>query len=446
MPRMRNSATLFLTYPLLTTMTTDADVVIVGAGPAGLSLALSLAQAGLQVAVLEQQSEAQLAEPAPDGREIALTHPSMHSLQRLGIWQRLQPHERGFVEQAIVHDGHVGQHPTLNIHPLGTDLEMLGGMVPNHAIRRSAWEEAAGTEGLELITEASVHQVQVYADYAEVHYTQQHKGLRADAPSLKAPLVVAADSRFSQVRRMLGVGVHMHDTGRSVLVCRMQHKLPHYQVAHECFGYQRTLAILPLLPEPGMADDEHQCSVVITSDNADIQHLSSLDADSFAQEVEALFQHRLGEMALTTPRHSYPLIATYAQRFSGQRFALLGDAAIGMHPVTAHGFNLGLSGMELLSQTILAAFEQGFDWGNAASLQGYANTHHRHAWPIYQGTNAIVRLFTDQRPLPRLLRQAVLRGAEHFPPVKLAIVSQLSGHSPWRLLQSQWQRLPFLRR
>lgn len=444
-------------------MTTDADVVIVGAGPSGLALALSLVQAGLQVTLLEQQSQAQLAQPRPDGREIALTHPSMHSLERLGIWQRLHAHERSFVQQAVVHDGYVGQHWPLHIHPLGTDLSMLGGMVPNHAIRRSAWQEAAGIEGLEIITSASVSHIQMHSDCAQVFYTQHHapgdegkdenvadnsrsSSDGSSTHSLYTPLVVAADSRFSQVRRMLGVGVHMHDTGRSVLVCRMQHELPHQHIAHECFGYQRTLAILPLLPQPEMEEGLHLCSVVITSDNADIEHLASLDEDSFAQEVQALFQHRLGEMQLTSVRHSYPLIATYAQRFSGQRFALLGDAAIGMHPVTAHGFNLGLSGMELLSQAIVSAFEQGYDWGNAASLQSYANAHHRHAWPIYQGTNAIVKLFTDQRPLPRLLRQAVLRGAEHFPPVKLAIVSQLSGHSPWRLLQSQWQRLPFMRR
>jgi len=155
--------------------------------------------------------------------------------------------------------------------------------------------------------------------------------------------------------------------------------------------------------------------------------------------VQAQFNDRLGPMALVGERHAYPLVAVYAQRFAGHRCALLGDAAVGMHPVTAHGYNLGLAGVERLTAALVSARQRGQDIGSADALAPYAQGHHRHAWPIYQGTNAIVRLYTDARPVPRLLRQLVLQGARRLPPLQAAIVGQLTGKAP------QWMRALTLR-
>ena len=225
----------------------------------------------------------------------------------------------------------------------------------------------------------------------------------------------------------------MQDFGRTVIVCRMRHAQPGDGVAHECFGYERTLAVLPL---PPAADGTPLCSVVVTAGTADASALMALPAQAFAAQVQAQFQQRLGAMALEGERHAYPLVAVYARHFSGHRCALLGDAAVGMHPVTAHGYNLGLSGVERLTRAVADARRAGRDIGDAAVLAAYARDHHRHAWPIYQGTNTVVRLFTDARPLPRLLRQAVLQGARRLPPLKAAIVAQLTGRTPgqpaWR--------------
>lgn len=431
-------------YNVTAPMSMHTDVLIVGAGPAGLSLAISLAHAGLQVTVLEQQSEAQLAQPAPDGREIALTHPSVQTLQRLGTWQLLEPHELGMIRDAIVHDGPVGQRATLDILAEGSGSEFLGRIVPNHALRRTAWEVASTTDGITLITDARVTRVDTFSTHAQVHYTTEHNGVRVDAAPLQAPLVVAADSRYSAVRRMLGVGAQMNDFGRSVIVCRLSHTQPHDDQAHECFGYDRTLAILPLQPDPDTG--ELLCSAVVTTDSADAQSLMQLSPEDFARHVQAHFQDRLGEMELIGQRHIYPLVSTYAHRFSGERFALLGDAAVGMHPVTAHGFNLGLSGVERLTAAIVSARQAGQDWGTAHALSSYAQGHHRHAFPIFQGTNTVVKLFTDARPVPRLVRQMVLQASRHLPPVKAAIVAQLTGRSPWQMLARQLPRPPFFPR
>ncbi|BEP94482.1 5-demethoxyubiquinol-8 5-hydroxylase UbiM [Acidovorax sp. A79] len=419
-----------------------SDVLIVGAGPAGLSLAISLAHAGFTATVVEQQPQAALAAPAPDGREIALTHPSRATLQRLGTWAQLAPHETGAIREAQVHDGPLGQRSALQLDAQRSGHGALGFMVPNHALRRTAYAVAAQTPGVRIVTGAQVTRVATLATHAELEYrlpAPTDTAPDAEAPSpqrLQAPLLVAADSRFSATRRQLGIGARMADFGRTVIVCRMRHARPHGGVAHECFGYERTLAILPLPDAVDAADaadtagSPHRCSVVVTAGAADAATLMALPADAFAAQVRAQFDNRLGPMQLDGERHAYPLVAVYADRFAAHRCALLGDAAVGMHPVTAHGYNLGLAGVERLTAALLAARGQGRDIGDSAILSGYGRAHHHHAWPIYEGTNAIVRLYTDARPLPRLLRQLVLQGARRLPPLQAAIVGQLTGKPP----------------
>ena len=401
-----------------------SDILLIGAGPAGLSLSISLAQAGFCVTVLEQQDEAALATPAPDGREIALTHPSVALLQRLGSWQRLAEHEVGLLREAQVHDGPVGRFGAMQLHAGGTGLDHLGWIVPNHALRRTAYEVASRTPGVRLVTGARVTEVRTAAGEATLSYSQN-----GGAPEpLQAPLVVAADSRFSSIRRQLGIGASMNDFGRTVIVCRMRHTLAHHQSAHECFGYERTLAILPLPDDP--ADGSPMCSAVVTAGSLQAQALLALSPEDYAASVAAQFQQRLGAMELVGERHAYPLVAVWAQRFAGPRCALLGDAAVGMHPVTAHGFNLGLSGVDSLSATLADARARGQDIGAAQVLARYERRHRLHAWPIYQGTNTVVGLYTDTRALPKLLRRAVLAGSTRLPPLKGLIVSQLTGRRP----------------
>jgi len=134
----------------------------------------------------------------------------------------------------------------------------------------------------------------------------------------------------------MGIAASMLDFGRVVIVCQMQHELPHNDTAYECFHYDKTLAVLPL---PG-----NNSSIVLTLSAEHSQDVLKMDAETFNEDITRRFDHRFGAMKLTSKRHPYPLVAVYAKQFVTTRFALIGDAAVGMHPVTAHGFNLGLSG------------------------------------------------------------------------------------------------------
>jgi ubiquinone biosynthesis UbiH/UbiF/VisC/COQ6 family hydroxylase len=404
----------------------DADVLIVGAGPAGLALGAALADQGLQCTLLEQQPEAALAEPAEDGREIALTHRARRVMQALGLWDRLPAAEIAPLNAAHVLDGssplvlHFGTPEAAVASPSASSSASspLGWLVSNHLIRQAAWQAAAARPALRVLCEARVNAIERDARSAAVHL--------ADGRVLRGRLLVAADSRFSATRRLAGIGAAMHDFGRSVVVGRVRHEQGHGGVAWECFRYGNTLALLPMA-------GGHCASAVVTvgAERAD-EWLALSDAE-FAGRIQAQSEGRLGAMQAEGPRHHYPLVGVYAQRFVAPRFALIGDAAVGMHPVTAHGWNFGLYGVEVLARELGAQRRAGGDLGELAPLLRYEREHRRATLPVWLGTNAIVTLFTDERTVPKLARRAVLAVAERAPGlsalIKSGIERQLRGRA-----------------
>ena len=223
---------------------------------------------------------------------------------------------------------------------------------------------------------------------------------------------------------MAGIAAKMRDFGRVCIVSRMTIEKPHDEIATEWFDYDRTLAALPL--------NDHQLSIVLTiaSDAAPAEIAATPEA--FAAEVERRFASRWGAMRLVGERHAYPLIAVYADRFTARRFALVGDAAVGMHPVTAHGYNFGLRGADTLARGMETARRLGLDPGGASVLDRYDRDHRAATWPLYTATNALVSLYTDNQPLARFGREALLRLGNALPPVKALMMGKLTEIEPTR--------------
>ncbi len=384
------------------------DVAIIGAGPAGLCLARALSGQGLSIVLLERQAETALADPAFDGREIALTHASQALLEKLDLWQRL-PAE----EVAVLHDAQVLNGPSLfalKIEAGQAGAERLGHLVANRAIRRAAYEAVQACADVQLRCEVAVNAIR--------HREREVELELAGGELLRTRLLVAADSRFSETRRQLGIGARLKDFGKTMLVCRMDHEKPHRQTAWEWFGYGQTLALLPLNGE--------QSSVVLTLPPREIERLRALDEDAFAREMERRFDRRLGAMRLASERHAYPLVGAYAEKLVGPRCALIGDAAVGMHPVTAHGFNFGLGSVQRLSAAVLVAKARREDIAAPAVLARYARQHRLATWPLYQATNLLVDVYTDDRLPLKLLRGAGLRVAQGLLPLKKGIARHLT--------------------
>jgi 2-polyprenyl-6-methoxyphenol hydroxylase-like FAD-dependent oxidoreductase len=167
-------------------------------------------------------------------------------------------------------------------------------------------------------------------------------------------------------------------------------------------------------------------SIVITADNELTNEIMAMDEPRFNRDIEQRFGRRLGEMKLVGQRYTYPLVGVHAKHFVANRFALIGDAAVGMHPVTAHGFNLGLRGQATLATQINSALAGGTDFGSQQVLKRYETKHMRVTKPMYEGTNGIVALFTNDKAPAKAIRSIVLRIANNFPPIKHLIKDSLT--------------------
>ncbi len=150
------------------------------------------------------------------------------------------------------------------------------------------------------------------------------------------------------------------------------------------------------------------------------------DDAQFSCDIQDRFNSRYGDMKLISERFAYPLVGVHASKFYAKRFALIGDAAVGMHPVTAHGYNLGLSGQEILANEIISAAVQQRDIGAAPLLERYQRKHMRTTKPMFHGTNEIVKFFADDRVPAKLARKVALRLANRIPPIKGLIQNKLT--------------------
>ena len=385
------------------------DVIIIGAGPAGLSFARSLVETGLKLCLIDKQSENDLAHPPLDGRDIALTHDTIKLMGELGMLTHIPKHEVSPIREAKVFSGSSAYF--LGFDTERTGKQALGYLVPNNAIRKAAYLSLRGFHNLTLIDKVEVKTVSTDANKGTVRLS--------NGDVLHAPLIVAADSRFSGVRKQMGIGASMKDFGRSAIVCRMTHDQHHGEVAQECFFDAWTLAILPLQGK--------KSSIVITLPTDQADEVMAMSSAAFNTRIERHLGDRLGRMKLKGERYIYPLVAVYAGQFVARRFALMGDAAVGMHPVTAHGYNLGMGGAQRLAQEIGKALSLGVDIGDMTVLEAYARAHRRASAFLYHGTNLMVSAYTDNRPAMLALRALGLRLADRLPPFKTYVTRQLTG-------------------
>ena len=394
-------------------MSLQSDILVVGAGPAGLSFAAELAGSGLKITLIEKSPLEILQNPPYDGREIALTHLSREIMQRLGMWDLIPKDEIYPLRDAKVLNGQSDYqlHFPQPTQARGEPADCLGYLISNHNIRKAAYEVVSKLENVTILTGTGVKEVKTSEDEAQV--------ILENGEVLSGRLLLAADSRFSQTRRQLGISSDMHDYSRTMFVCRMKHTLSNQHTAYECFHYGRTIALLPL--------EEHLTNTVITVDSDKADTIKKMSPEELAASVKEQLKGRLGDMELVSTIHNYPLVGMIAQRFYGKRSALIGDAAVGMHPVTAHGFNLGLSSADLLAKLVLEAEQRGQDIGAASLLEKYSTKHMLHAHPIYHGTNMLLKLFTNETAPAKILRGLVLRASNNFPPLKKLITKQLTG-------------------
>lgn len=396
------------------------DIVIAGGGPAGLAGAISFARDGWNVVVIEPSSEEALADPAFDGREIALTHHTRHWLEKYGVWDYIPRISICPLEVARIETGQDNQ-PLLFTPPEedvrlsevveGQNPPALGYLVANHLIKRALYKRARKEEN---ITFLCGHKLASYRPSRDNVLIALENG-----DTLKGRLLVGADGRFSSLRQKAGIGAVIHDFGMNILVCRMRHPKPHENIALQWFDHKQTIALLPVASD---GQEGSISSLVLTLPPEEIARLKALPKHEFNEEITQRTRGRLGALSLESTYVTYPLKAVYAHRFQACRLALIGDAAVGMHPITAHGFNFGIKSQECLAQMIRSS---NGDPGAASALRAFENRHRRQTLSFFTATNLIAVTYTRDDLAFRAVRRLGLSIAERFSPFKKAVTKML---------------------
>lgn len=383
------------------------DIVVVGAGPIGIAFACGLADTNIRVAIVDKLPREVIANPKIDGREIVLTHHSIKILKKLNVWRYISNNSISVVKEARVLDGDSTYF--LNFNHKEIQKECLGYLIPNHVIRKNFYKRLKDISNITLINKTECLSININKQYASIVLSNGRK--------IKTSLVVAADSRFSKMRSKMGISAFTHNFNKNMIVCRMEHEKPHQNIAYEFFRYSQTQASLPYI--------KNQSGIVTTATEDMTSALMKMNKKNFNKEMENSFNNFFGKMKLLGKRYSYPMVTTYTKKFISHRFAVIGDAAVGMHPVTAHGFNLGLKGSDILINEIKTSIKYKTDIGLNTVLRNYQSKLHRVAAPLYLATNSIVNLYTSNILPAKLTRQFILRFVNTVKPVKQTFLNIL---------------------
>ncbi|MCX7644264.1 MAG: FAD-dependent monooxygenase [Rhodobacteraceae bacterium] len=393
-------------------MTRDPDVLIVGGGLIGPTLALALAQGGIRSAVLDALPLPLRRDPGFDGRAYALALASQRLLAALGVWNGLRDAAQPILE-VVASDGRAGEGPApffLHLDQAEIEEGPLGYMIEDRFLR-PALLEAMAAAGVEHRAGAEV--VAQEAGPAGIAVTL------ASGERLSARLLVGADGRASGVANRAGIGRTGWDYGQTALVCAVAHEAPHRGIAHQFFMPAGPLAILPL---PG-----NRSSIVWSERRETAAALAALGEAEFLETLRPRFGDFLGAIRLAGDRYSYPLGLSLANALVAPRVALVGDAAHGIHPIAGQGLNLGLRDVGALAEVLTLARRRGEDIGAPDVLARYQSWRRFDTAALAIATDAFNRLFSNDNALLRGIRDLGMGLINALPGARRALIREAAG-------------------
>lgn len=387
------------------------DLAIAGGGYVGLSLALALKQADptLKVAVIDPKPMDTL---SMDPRASAIAAAASRMLDQLGVWQDILPKAQP-INEMIVTDSKlrdVVRPVFLTFGGEASEGEPFAHMVPN-GVMMPALYEAARSAGVEFHAPESVVSFKKTVDEAILQL--------GNGGTLSARLLVAADGVRSKLRDLAGIRTVHWDYHQSGIVTTVKHERPHNGRAEEHFLPAGPFAILPL---PG-----NRSSLVWTERTADARRLVEGDDFTFEVELERRFGHHLGKIELEGPRAAYPLGLRLARDFIKPRFALVGDAAHGIHPIAGQGLNMGFKDVAALSEVLIEARRLGQDIGAFDVLERYQRWRRFDTFQMGVVTDVLNRLFSNDIDIIRAARDFGLGLVDRMPGMKSRFIKEAAG-------------------
>lgn len=396
------------------------EVIIVGGGMVGLSLALMLAKANIAVKLLEaiQYPNYDDANLAPyhssfDARNSALSRRSVQIYQELGLWEALQEHAVPILEVHITEQGSFGK---ARLQAEQEKVESFGQVIENAWLGRVLLTQVRAEPLIELIDGVKVTSLTQDADLA---YLEAQRG--REVLKLQSKLVIAADGRDSFCRKALGIGVDEHDYDQVAIVTTVQTSKPHNHVGFERFSPLGPLALLPL---PG----EYRRSVVWpVKKGTEHEWLGEDNDQHFLDALQQTYGDRAGKFQKTGRRFSFPLSQVLAEKQAVGRVVLMGNAAHTIHPVAGQGFNLCMRDAYVLVRYLKEQLAQQADLGDAAMLQDYEKSRLTDQQRVIKFCDSVVRGFSNQNPVLKLLRNTGLIAFDTIPGIKPLVANYAMG-------------------
>ena len=391
------------------------DVAISGASFAGLALACGLRQtlgSGFKIALIDRVAGLSSARPA-DSRAFALSAASKRMLDVLGVWPAIADEAQAVTGIDITDSSlDAGVRPVLlaydNVAATGEPATFI---VPNGALLRALRAKLADASSVRLVAPAEAIGFTTTDTQARVQL--------AGGGEIAAALLVAAEGRNSPLREAAGIKVVGWSYPQTGIVTTVRHTRPHGGRAVQHFLPAGPFAILPLT-------GDRSC-ITWTEDAGEATRILALDAAGFLAEVDKRFGGKLGVIALDGPRQSWPLEMHLARRYVGPRFALVGDAAHGVHPLAGQGLNLAFRDVAALVESIAEGVRLGFDAGDAQSLARYERWRRFDSAVSAATFDGLNRLFANDATLLRSAREVGLGIVDRLPALKRFFVSEAAG-------------------
>lgn len=378
------------------------DIVIIGGGMVGATMAVALSGQGLRIAIVEAFPFRSDQQPSYDARSIALAYGSHKIFDAIGVWDDMHD------DATKIHKIHISDQGQFGVARLDAEQEgvdALGYVIENRVIGGALMKRLEQCEDVTLMCPAKIEAVS-YEENKLVASIATDDGVI----SIHTQLLIAADGGNSQVRKLLDIDVTRWEYGQTAVIANVTPGFAHSNVAYERFTSSGPMALLPM--------SDNRCSLVLTVRDDDLDEILSLDDESFLQLLNDRFGFRLGKFERTSSRHSYPLVMLKSKEHVRNRVAIIGNAAHTLHPVAGQGFNLGIRDVSVLAEVLVDAKRAGKDLGSDTVLDAYVKQRKRDHMAVIGFTDSVARIFSNELGPLAHLRSKGLLATDLLPPLK----------------------------
>ena len=390
---------------------THYDIIIIGSGMVGGTLACALMEQGLRIALVEAGTVP--VEWTPENYDLrvsAFTRASEQIFRNIGVWDNIVVHRVSPFRQMRVWDGTGSGMIHFDCAELGEDI--LGYIIENSVIQNALFENVQKSKDIDVIHPVKPRSLSLNADEVILHLDNDQ--------TLTSRLIIGADGNQSWVREQADIAYRGWSYGQKAVVCAVKTSKQHQETAWQRFMPDGPLAFLPLA-------DHHCCSIVWSTTPEHADHLLSLDDASFIVELQKAFGETLGTIQSAGPRGAFPLNLRHAEEYTKSRLALIGDAAHMAHPLAGQGVNLGLLDAVTLAEVLIDANKAGKDIGALAVLRRYERWRKGNNMFMLAVMDGFKKLFGNNIPPVRWARNLGLSITNKATPLKNMIVYRAMG-------------------